>query len=289
MRALWLAGSLALFGLAPPISAGEPAAKTEGKTYQVPYRLTDTHHIMVRVKINGKGPYNFIIDTGAPALYVAHDLCKKLDIKSDKKGWGDFDRFEIEGGVVESKIKGRVETPFQLVGMNALGLPGVELHGIIGFSVLARYRMELDFTRDKMAWTRLNFVPPPPERLGKGGKGDMSLDALGTIIKVMAVFIGKRPLPEVAPRGFLGLEVEDGKEGVTVKRLLPGGPAAKSGLHIGDQIIELQGKKVATVADLERRTAKLAPGDTLQLAVRHRRTDGVAVLYVIGIKAGEGL
>ena len=83
MRALWLAGSLALFGLAPAVSAGDPAAKTEGKTYQVPYRLTDTHHIMVRVKINGKGPYNFIIDTGAPALYVAQDLCKKLDIKGD--------------------------------------------------------------------------------------------------------------------------------------------------------------------------------------------------------------
>ena len=38
--------------------------------------------------------------------------------------------------------------------MNGLGLAGVELHGMIGYNVLARYRMEIDFTRDKMTWTR---------------------------------------------------------------------------------------------------------------------------------------
>src|SRR5262249_16668938 len=113
-----------------PTAWGDPPKKAETKTYRVPYRLTDTHHIMVRVKINGKGPYNFIIDTGAPALYVRKDLSEKLGVKADKKGWGVFDRFEIEGGLAETKVKGRVETPFQLVGMNALGLPGVELHGI---------------------------------------------------------------------------------------------------------------------------------------------------------------
>jgi hypothetical protein len=288
MKALWIAGSLVILGLAPALWGDEPA-KTETKTYRVPYRLTDTHHIMVRAKINGKGPYNFIVDTGAPALYVSKDLCKKLNIEPDKKGWGVFDRFEIEGGVVETKFKGRVETPFQLVGMNALGLPGVELHGIIGFKMLARYKMEFDFTRDKMLWTRLNYVPPDPVPLGKGAKGDMSLDALGTFIKLMAFFIGKRPLPEVAPRGFLGIEVEDGKNGVTIKRLLAGGPAAKSGLHAGDQIIEIQGKKVAKAEDVQRLTAKVLAGETVQLAVRHQRPDRVIVLFVISVKAGEGL
>ena len=34
-----------------------------------------------------------------------------------------------------------------------MGFAGAELHGIIGYNVLARYRMEIDFTRDKMTWT----------------------------------------------------------------------------------------------------------------------------------------
>src|ERR1041385_6499706 len=37
----------------------------------VPYRLTDTHHTLVRVKINGKGPFNFVVDTGCPVFLIA--------------------------------------------------------------------------------------------------------------------------------------------------------------------------------------------------------------------------
>ena len=35
------------------------------------HRLKRGLHIVVRAKINGKGPFNFILDTGAPALFVA--------------------------------------------------------------------------------------------------------------------------------------------------------------------------------------------------------------------------
>src|SRR5439155_25139606 len=133
-----------------------------GKTYQVPYRLTDTKHVLVRVKINGKGPFNFIIDTGAPALYVSKAVCKKIGVKPNDKGIGTFDRLELEGGVVIEKTRGRIDDPFQLEGMNKLGMAGAELHGMIGFNILARYRLEFDFTRDKMTWTRLNFAPALP-------------------------------------------------------------------------------------------------------------------------------
>ena len=30
--------------------------------------MTTFQHVLVRAKINGKGPFNFILDTGAPAL-----------------------------------------------------------------------------------------------------------------------------------------------------------------------------------------------------------------------------
>ena len=50
----------------------------------------------------------------------------KLGIEPDKYGWGTFNRFEIEGGAVITKAKGRVEDPFQLEGMNGLGLAGAD-------------------------------------------------------------------------------------------------------------------------------------------------------------------
>src|SRR5205823_10006711 len=90
---------LALGLLAPPVGADEPK-KTEPETYEVPYRLTIPKHILVRAKINNKGPFNFILDTGAPALFLSEEAAKKAGVKPDGKGWGVFDRFEIEGGEI---------------------------------------------------------------------------------------------------------------------------------------------------------------------------------------------
>src|SRR4051794_33629083 len=168
MRILWSGLALAVLGLSASAEGAEPA-KAQGKRFEVPYRLTVPKHILVRAKINGKGPYNFILDTGAPALFVSTKVCDKLGVKADKKGWGTFERFEIEGGLVVPNARGRIENPFQLEGMNGLGLAGVELHGVIGYNILSRYRMEIDFTRDKMTWTELDFLPEPPK--GLGGKG----------------------------------------------------------------------------------------------------------------------
>ena len=55
-----------------------------------------------------------------------------------------------------------MEDPFQLVGMNALGLPGASIDGILGFTILARFRLEIDPTQDRMTWTRLDSCPADP-------------------------------------------------------------------------------------------------------------------------------
>src|SRR5262249_33418716 len=207
-----------LLALAPPLRADE-AKKPDLKRFEVPYRLTIPKHILVRAKINGKGPYNFILDTGAPALFVSTKLCKKLGIKADNKSWGVFDRFEIEGGVVLEKAKGRVEDPFQLEGMNGMGLAGAELHGIIGYNILAKYRMEIDFTRDKMTWTELAYDPKAP--LGLGGKGGQGgLEIFGSIMKMLGTFLGRKANPDVTTRGFLGLEAIDDDGVAVVKSVL---------------------------------------------------------------------
>src|SRR5579875_4015145 len=107
LAGLYLAAALGAEGPDKPEHPSSP----QTKSFQVPYRLTKVKHILVRAKINGKGPYNFLVDTGAPALFVAVPVARKLGIKPDNKDWGILDRFEIEGGVDLNKIKGRIETP----------------------------------------------------------------------------------------------------------------------------------------------------------------------------------
>jgi hypothetical protein len=285
MRARWLAVPFLFVGLVA-LHADQPAPKEkEGPTYQVPYRLTDTLHVMVRVKINGKGPYNFILDTGAPIVLVNKDVGKKLGLTPDKKGWAVVKRLDIEGGVREEKVKVRVETPFQLEGMNALGFAGVQLHGILGYTMLARYRIQFDLTRDKLAWTKLNFHPPAPQPLGnKKGKEPPDLGAIAALMKVLAVFVGRQPEPLRVPRGYLGIELAEKDGAVMIKAVLAKGPAAMAGLRPGDRIERIQGKAVESLADLRRHTVRLTAGQAVRLTV-HRGEQ----TREITVTAGEGL
>jgi hypothetical protein len=265
MKTLWLLAGFCLL-ISPWRLPAEEAKKADVETYQVPYRLTDTYHVLVRAKINGKGPLNFILDTGAPFLFVSTDAGKKLGIEPDKKGVNTFDRFEIEGGVVLEKAKGRIEDPFQLEGMNGLGLAGVHLDGIIGYNILARYRIEYDFTKDKLAWTRLNYQPPAPKGLGTQAAPG-GLNAMGALMKFAGALLGKKPQPELILPGFFGFQLADVDGAVEIKSILAKGPAAKAGLQIGDRLQELQGKKVASVAGFRKLASKLPPGQSIRLTL----------------------
>jgi hypothetical protein len=281
MRLLWLCAGLVLI-LVAPLRADEPK-KTEPKTYQIPYRLTKTQHILVRAKINGKGPFNFILDTGAPALFVATKAAKKAGVDPDKDGWGKFDKFEIEGGLPVPGAKGRIEDPFQLEGMNGLGLAGAELHGMIGYNLLARYRVEIDLTKDKMTWTEVDFDPPAPKGL-ENAKGALpELNALGGLMKGLGGFLGGKR-PEVVARGFLGLEMAESEGRVTVKKVLEKGPADRAGLKAGDCVTHFDGEKVENGAGLLKLAASLTAGKDAKLTiVRGGKTQDITV------KAGEGL
>src|SRR5687767_8585166 len=219
---------LLAFALFIPAGADEP--KKAGKPQPVPYKLTDTQHVLLRVKINGKGPFNFIVDTGAPIIFVSTPVGKKIGLSADEKGITTLDKLEFEGGLSLEKVRCRVETPFQLEGMNGMGLAGAELHGILGYTVLAKYRMTFDFTKDTMQWTPLDWKPPPPMGIGvKGGQG--GLEIIGSLMKYLGPLMGLKPGGPPEPRGFLGLELAETKDGLIIERVLDKGPAATAGLQ----------------------------------------------------------
>src|SRR4051794_31236360 len=112
MQRSWTIVLIAMISSAPPAFAQD--TPKEAKAWPVPYKLTSSQHVMVRVKINGQGPYNFIVDTGAPIMIVTQSVGKKLGLAADKKGWATIDRLDFEGGLKLEKVKILVDTPFQL-------------------------------------------------------------------------------------------------------------------------------------------------------------------------------
>jgi hypothetical protein len=259
---------LLALGLAAP-AAAEPGPKPREvkPTFDIPFRLTDTKHVLVRVKLNGKGPFNFIIDTGAPALIMPEALAKKIGAK-EKDGWVVLDKLELEGGLSVPDPRGVAVDMFQLKGMNSMGLAGVELHGVIGYNVLARYKIEYDFTDTKLKWTVSGYDAPAPKRITDKGSSQGGLEMMGELMKVLAMFSGIKPNYDVKPRGYLGAELETAGSDLTVKTVLPGGPAEKAGLKAGDRIKTVKGKSVGSPADLLEAMKKLPEGASVKLDVR---------------------
>lgn len=286
----WLLPAVLVLSQALPALADDPPLR-----FEIPYRLTDTKHVLVRAKLNGKGPYNFILDTGAPAVFIPKKLATEIGLKTDREGWGTFDKFEVEGGLNVAKARTRVADLFQLEGMNGMGLAGVELHGVIGYNVLAQYRITYDFAADKLVWIHLpNFEPPAIKGIGRGNSQG-GLEILGPMMKMLAGFMGITPNFDIHPRGFLGLELEDRKDAVVIKKLVADGPAAKGGLKVGDKIEAIsvavakkRGKPRMTdiddLRDFNRVLAEANPGDEAQFKVRRGEST-----ETITVKFGKGL
>jgi len=246
-----------------------------GNSFRVPYRLTATDHIVVRAKFNGVGPFWFIVDTGAPMLIVSKQVVKRVGVQPAADGWVTFKRMEIEGGPSIEQADAWVEDIYQLRGMTGLGLAGTPLHGVIGYSVLAHYRIELDLERPYMVWTRLKWQPANVRqalgwaqrlsRAGRRGSGPQELETLGSLMQQIGRLFGRDRIEPRRPRGLLGvlLSQQDGK--VLVQRVLPGSPAERAGMRPGDRIVRFAGKPVSSIAGLSRIAMQFHAGQSVAI------------------------
>ena len=59
---------------------GETFLELAGKPMKTPFELLKTQHMTVQVKINGKGPYRLIFDTGAPVTLINNRIAKEAGV-----------------------------------------------------------------------------------------------------------------------------------------------------------------------------------------------------------------
>jgi len=96
------------------------------------------------------------------------------------------------------------------------------------------------------------------------------IDLLAPILEDML----KLGRPARPPRPWLGLYVADSGDQLVVAGLAPGGPAERAGMKVGDMVLEIEGAKPSSLADLWRRLWRVGPvGVSVRLRVR--RKDGL--------------
>jgi PDZ domain/Aspartyl protease len=263
--------------LALPLLAGfahaddKPAPKADPKPQAVKFDLVPSGHFIVKVKLNGHGPYNLIFDTGAPSTLITPKVAREAKLIDKAKDRPLIPIFGMEGQV---KIK-----EFQVgdvvaddVSAMILDHPTVKLfskeyekkygsiEGIVGFPFFAKYKMTVDYAAKEMT-----FVPS-----GYKGGTDVMQDLMQTVMNSMS---SSKPQPRIAaPAGLWGLELDklaaDEAEGVNVKAVLAGGPAAEAGLKAGDRILTIDGRWTDSIPDAYTAASFVKAGKPVAVVVK---------------------
>jgi len=246
---------------------------------KVPFELLRTQHMTVMVKVNGKGPYRLIFDTGAPIILLTNKIAREAGVipKTHKNPpfmlFGSIGQFKIKslevGGLKADDLSTIVmDHPTVAAMAKAVG----PIEGIVGFSFFARYRMTIDYQAKEMTFVPTTFEPP-----------DM-------LAKITALLLGPKAQAArqvVAPAGQwgfrVGKETADEAAGVLVQDVLAESPAAQAGLRKGDRLLTLDGRWTDSVLDCYTAAGYVQPGAAGRLTVLR---DGRELELTVQVRAG---
>ncbi|MEY2562963.1 MAG: hypothetical protein QOH88_1156 [Verrucomicrobiota bacterium] len=140
-------------------SIGPSKAVTE-----IPMRLASPAKplILVDVYANGRGPFQFAVDTGASTTAIAPELAKQLGVASSPIGAATTGgaHVDVAGGILQSfqvggaKIENSNVVVADFFGMLSKAI-GARLDGIVGYNFLRNYKVALDYPNET-----LTLLPP---------------------------------------------------------------------------------------------------------------------------------
>jgi hypothetical protein len=260
-------------------TAKEPAKKPEpAKKIVVPFELLKTQHMAIQVKINGKGPYRLIFDTGAPDSLVSKKVHKEAGLVTKGGGiekllgiLGPTTIKEIEVG--DLKAENLSATVFDHPTVTAIaGLVG-PIDGIIGFTFYAKYTMTVDYEKKEITFVPNEYKPG---------------NAMDAMMKKFTAPKAERDTPKVlAPAGQLGIRVDKAKDdkddGVAVKDVLADSAAAAAGFKVGDRLLSLDGRWTDSVNDCYIAAGMIRPGTAITARVLR---DGKKIDLKVTVRAG---
>jgi predicted aspartyl protease len=129
------------------------AATLSPRSAKVKFRLTGGAQplILLPVQVNGSGPFEFILDTGAGTSLLSSDLAKQLEMKivGSKEGQSAGGKVAVSLAKTDSLAVG--EAKLQDVDVGIVDLAhigktiGAKVDGDLGYNFLKQFRLTIDY------------------------------------------------------------------------------------------------------------------------------------------------
>jgi hypothetical protein len=262
MKCTWKITCALVLLIPAPIRADD-SIKAQAVT--VPFELLKTGHMAVQVKINDKGPYRLIFDTGAPITLLNTKIGKEAGIIKKGRTKPLFPIFAAGGPTKIDKVE-IGELKAEKVAAIVMDHPTVDaisrklgpVDGIVGMPFWGRYKMTIDYQKKEMTFTPNGHEPP---------------DALEAMMAtVMALMTRDKPPTRIlSASGQWGMVVDKSEDdedaGVSVKLVVAGSAAAKAGLRSGDRLLTLDGRWTDSVTDCYTAAAAVKAGTAVNMKI----------------------
>jgi hypothetical protein len=245
----------------------KPKGTSDTQPVTVPFELLKSQHIAVEVKVNGKGPYWVIFDTGSPVTLLSAKVGKDTGLLKN----APQPLFAPFGPTAQVKLKSLTVGDVKAENMPAVVMDhptvqklgetlGKPIEGIVGFPFFARYKTTIDYKAKELTFTPSGYDPPDVMK---------DLTALGPLLAAMQ---DQGDVKVVAPAATWGMVVTkaagDDKPGVTIKEVRPGTPAADAGLKAGDRLLTLDSRWADSVGECYQAASRVKPGTAAPVVIR---------------------
>jgi len=270
-----------LIALSVSASGWADEAKEEAKPVKVPFVLMPTGHFLVTVKLNDKGPYKLIFDTGAPTMLLNNRIAKDAGLKAVGGfgfPFGNMGQVTIKnldvGGAKADKVTAIVmDHPTVKAFSDFFQREHGPIDGIVGFPFFARFKMTVDYQAKELTLSPSGYKPQ-----------DVMESMMASIMQASQSDGHPKVAGAAGQWGMVvGKDSDDESPGVELRKVLPGSAADQAGLKASDRLLTIDGRWTDSVGDTYQAAGFVRPGKTVPVVIKR---DGKEVTLQVTPKNG---